>query len=171
MMTRARTLVFLVVTSAVSCFAQSPVDGGLLLPFIRKVGALFHPAARELDSNGLPTFQPAIVMQRDKVRGEPSKPSNTAGTVTLSSQQYTALWDLVGQEAQANTDNANAAPTRQAAVTQAVYANPQPVGDTPSTPVPLPVLQIPFPATPAVTRPQKSQAVSANSPPLRRKQQ
>jgi len=160
-MRRVLKVLLVVVTGAISCLAQEGDDGWLILPFFRKLESAFHSPAKAVDSNGLPVFQPALVRRRGSK--EPNRPqqASPAGAVTLTTEQYVALYSLAAQ--------AQAAPNLDTSAQPAADNSPAATDEAP--PPAVSTLRVALPATAAVTRPPKPTAGSAGSPPLRRKQQ
>lgn len=166
-------LLLVFILTALSCSAQDGGRDDLFASFFEKIKSAFGIRAQAVDDNGLPVFEPRTGALGAKRRRNRSNPAPSAGAVTLSADQYAALYNLALQgQAAAQQSVAAAEPLSPVADTSqvdsgqyAATASPVPFGGT------APVLPVALPATPTTTRPPKASSGSAGSPPLRRKQQ
>lgn len=169
-MKKTLSLTMFLFLTAMSCCAQDNT-------FIEKIKELFGAPTRQVDNNGLPAFQPPTNAPHrghsgNSRQGRAASPSG--GTVKLSAEQYSALYNLALQgQAQAQ------APAQPVAAAYAPYQPYQPAApptnpsseqdDSSATPS-IPDTRVVLPAAAAITRPIRESARSMGAPPLRRKQ-
>ncbi len=140
--------------------AAGQQSGSGLQAFLRRLGAVFRPADNT-PRQGLPAFEP----RSNAPRRNGQAVAASAGSVTLTAEQYAALYELAVQ-GQSSLDPAPFDQPEQPAGAESEFDPPPAPSEAPQHEA-APIPQLALPATPVVTRMPKL-PVGA-SPPLRRK--